>query len=107
MRWALFFLLCCAVAPAFAQALVDRDPTRPIDYKGLGLKNAEAPQSGLTLRAILIGEKRRHALINNRYVKVGDVIGSAKVITIKKGSVTLEDSGRKITLRLFEHTIRK
>ena len=57
-----------------------------------------APEFKLT--GVLLGPGGGTAIINGRFMKVGDTIEGARVVKITKHAVTLELGARRITLRL-------
>ena len=79
----------------------------PFLLEGARLKNTEgkptkAPSLNLKLTGIVWDQNRVHAMINDYVVKVGDEIGGAKVVAIRRDSVTLVKDGVQHTLRLGE-----
>lgn len=94
----------------FAQEAGARDPTKPPAYtediQKDTQKEAEQSNGGYELKAILIGQGRRLALINEQYVRLGDRIGDARVIAIEQNAVTLSEAGRRVTIYLFDRGIR-
>jgi len=52
------------------------------------------------LSSILFSSQRKHAIINNKLVKKGDVIRGAKLIRLKPDSVRLSAKGKVIDLSL-------
>ncbi|GGI85112.1 hypothetical protein [Legionella impletisoli] len=81
-----------------------RDPTRPSLYRNLEPKGDKKNQS-YNLQSVIIGKSRRMALINDKFVTVGDVVGDAKVVAIERNSVVLSESGRRLTIYLFDRSI--
>ncbi|WP_133129855.1 hypothetical protein [Legionella yabuuchiae] len=81
-----------------------RDPTRPSLYRALEPKGAKKNQT-YNLQSIIIGKSRRMALINDKFVTVGDRVGDAKVVAIERNSVVLSESGRRLTIYLFDRSI--
>ena len=53
-----------------------------------------------TLSGVLFNSAEPMAVINNRSVKVGNVIDKARVVDIQKKSVVLEYSGRQFTIKV-------
>ncbi len=79
----------------------------PFLIEGARLKNTEgmptkAPSLNLKLTGIVWDQNRAHAMINDYVVKEGDEIGGAKVVAIRRDSVTLVKDGVQHTLRLGE-----
>ena len=59
--------------------------------------NKEAPW---VLSSILYSKQRKHAIINNKLVKKGDVIEGAKLVRLRPDSVRLLAKGKTIDLTL-------
>lgn len=86
------------------------DPMAP---PGLGPKpkaksksksNASRPE--FRLAQILYSEQRKVAVINNRIVKVGDIIRGAKVTEIGPKKVTLKRKGKTLSLMIDRYLIK-
>lgn len=110
LRWVLVFcitgLITLISTTITAEVVVGRDPTQPATFNVIiDKKQAGTPTAGYQLQSILISKDRSLALINDKFVSVGDVIGSAKVIGIDRNSVILSESGRKLTIYLFDRSI--
>lgn len=90
---------------AYAESSTGRDPTRPSNYTEVDGDNISQTES-YNLQSIMINETRRVALINGRYVKVGDEVGNAKVVAIEKNKVVLSVSGQTKIIKLFDSNIR-
>lgn len=77
------------------------DPTKPSDYE-----LPQGKEEGIThytLEAVIISGKKKFAIINDKVLKTGDILGTAKVKSIEPYRVTLTDeNGEKIVLHLFE-----
>ena len=87
------------------QVTPKRDPTKPVVaevFKVEGKK--DKVEETYTLSSIIVSPTRRLALINEKFVKVGDTIGEASVLKINKNSVLLSAPGKKITIYLFDQT---
>jgi len=54
----------------------------------------------LVLTSILIGQKRKVAIINDQMMVVGDRIGQARLVKVSRDSVLLLKNGKRIELRL-------
>jgi hypothetical protein len=57
-------------------------------------------QDPWVLNSILYSSKRQHAIINNRLVRKGEVIGGAKLVSVKPDSVRLISRGKVVVLKL-------
>lgn len=77
------------------QLLWGRDPFQlPLVKGGEG--------SDLVLSGIAVDEKGKIAIINNEIVRENDVMFGAKIIQIKKDSVTIERDGKTSNLKIYE-----
>lgn len=86
----------------FATVVTLRDPTQPaIADTTLPEIKVQEKKEEIILQGIIVSSKRRLALINDHYVKVGDMIGEDKVESIEKNSILLSRSGQKRTIYLF------
>ena len=77
-------------------------PTDPADYFGGGVRS----NSTWSLQSILSAADRRIAIINGTRVREGDLIGSARVISIGESKVVLNTDGQRFTLRLLPTSIK-
>ena len=76
------------------------DPTRPVAFVApSGQKQPE--QNKLKLQAIFFGSGRQEAVINGQTVKVGDLVGQAKILAIGQGRVSFVRNGEKGELVLL------
>ena len=87
----LFFIIAWA-EPAL------HDPTRPADSS---VAAGSAP-SGNTVELIYIAGDDRYAIIDGKYVKVGDTIDAYKVLSIERNAVLLQGDNGTVTLPLSE-----
>jgi hypothetical protein len=71
-----------------------RDPFR-YDAKGeetqLKKREKELPREELTVKAIVVGQGKRYALINNHIVEVGDTVGEGRVKAIQRHSIMIKE----------------
>jgi len=88
-----------------AEVLVD--PTRPPSHLGnkpsIGIKSAPK----WVLSSTLIAPARRLATINGKTLMIGQMIGTAKVISIEPTQVGLRAGGRPFVLNLLPSRIKK
>lgn len=86
---------------SIAEDKILTDPTRPqID---LSVNKAVLNQNKeFHLSAIFISDTERHAVINDKVVKKGDIIGTKIVKTIDTYKVTLTDNGKENILYLLD-----
>ena len=87
------------LAVSSAGALVD--PTKPVTYSPPVLS-----ESRFHLSSILLGGKRKVAVINGKAVSEGETLGKARVVKIDKDNVLLNAGGKKIQL-VLERTLVK
>lgn len=107
VQFIIYGLLMAFISPIGAQqAAITRDPTQPAVIENTVSNDKATKRSLYDLQSIIIGKTRRLALINDRFVSVGDVVGDAKVVVIDKNRVVLSEGERQLTLYLFDHNIR-
>lgn len=100
MKRLLMSLLFAAANSAGAQAV--QDPTRPpqaLIKPVAGVASAGAPQ----LQSILVARGpggRRVAVIDGNMVRVGDMVGGARVTGMTASSVQLQRGGKRETLKM-------
>jgi hypothetical protein len=79
-----------------------RDPTRPeIDMSS---SNHVTP---FELTGIIVSRDRKIAVINGWNLRIGDEIAGERVIAINDNTVQLQSAGGKITLFLFDKSIKR
>lgn len=94
-------LFCSALRAEFIsqQGEVLSDPTKPYGKaKVLSIKASPVPS--FKLGYILSSGQQRHALINGKKVKQGDLVSGARVLTINARDVELSLNGERIKLKL-------
>jgi hypothetical protein len=81
------------------------DPTRPVGYNEM-LVVAETPGELVEWKvtAIRISGAERTAIVNNRLVRAGEIIGQAKVLEINADGVTLNHNNQSLKIRLYSET---
>jgi hypothetical protein len=81
------------------------DPTRPVGYNDM-LVVPEMPDELVDWKvtAIRISGAERTAIVNNRLVRVGEIIGQAKVLEISADGVTLNHNNQSLKIRLYSET---
>jgi len=78
------------------------DPTRPVGYNEfLTLQEIPGELVDWKLTAIRISGSDRSAIINNKLVRAGEIIGSAKVLEIDADGVTLIHNNKPLKIRLY------
>ena len=74
------------------------DPFRAIDKSSGNSETVEKPRWKLS--GIVYNSLKPLAIINGKSVAVGDKLGSASIVEIKKESVILEHSGTRVMLKV-------
>lgn len=94
-------LLSLALALPLGAAPALIDPTRPA-RPGEVVAGAQVSGTGerFVLTSILISDDRRHAVINDQVVSVGDRVDGARVTAIQPYAVRLAVAGGTLTVRL-------
>lgn len=91
-------LMCGLCAAAYAEVLAD--PTEP--PMSLNSPSAlKALPAEPVLQAIQGGQGRFYAMIDGRSLRVGDQVGSAKIVKISPNEVVLRDGSGNKTLKLL------
>ena len=97
------------VAATMAPSDTLTDPTKPVDY---------LPDSGQTrplvdeladwrLTAVRISKDGNSAVLNGKIVRVGDIVGRARVADIKPGMVIVDLDRRQQDIRLHGAWVKK
>ena len=85
-----FIVMTMAVSSVFASL---RDPTKPATYQGAVVsKQAEHRQ----ISAIIVGPKRKIAVMENAFLSVGDALNQDKVLEISEQGVMVQDQSAKM-----------
>ncbi len=99
-------------SPATDSAIIQKIRTRSwgVDpFRGRTVSHGEptiaqptVTKSGLSwvLNGIIFSETSPVAYVNGRLVKVGEIVNTAKVVSIDRRTVTLEIDGRRMTISL-------
>ena len=82
------------------------DPTRPPGLR-VNPPAAGAVAKAPRLTSIVISPTHRHAVIDGNFVRVGDRVGTARVVDIELQGVHLQGSGDAFTLRLTKHRVKR
>jgi len=94
--------------PAFAlnKFRIEKIKSSPATSKTVAKEQKKDPW---VLNSILYSSNRQHAIINNKLVRKGEVIGGAKLISLKSDSVRLISRGKVVILKLpsASHSIKK
>lgn len=82
---------------------IPHDPTQPAVVDEVATDSTKKKEEEhYTLQSIIISPTRRIALINDKFLTVGDKIGEDTVEIIRKNAVVLSRPGQKRTLFLFD-----
>ena len=102
---ALLALVVAFALPSAADPI--QDPTRPPAF-GTSVESSESGEAeALSLQAVFQADSRRIAIVNDQRVGVGDVVLSARVVSIEGDRVTLRRQGRTIELELIPVEIKR
>lgn len=91
-----FLFMAALLLPQVCLASDWRDPTKPFEVRSAIKKERDA----FRLQSVLIGDKRKTAMINNKAVEVGDWIGGAQVMEITSNRVAINKAGKRQILTL-------
>ena len=83
------------------------DPTRPPGLRANPPAAGGGVAKALRLTSIVISPTHRHAVIDGNFVRVGDRVGTARVVDIELQGVHLQGSGDAFTLRLTKHRVKR
>ena len=93
-----------AMAGAQAQALTD--PTRPPSATA-GAPASQQDASTTQLQSILLSSGRKLAVINGNMVRLGGMVGEARVVRISETEVVLKKGDETEVLKLFPGVDKK
>lgn len=104
----LMLMLAAAAGSAESGGRSLADPTRPADVAESGFV-APLPEGLMDWRltAVRIGRESRTAVLNGAIVRTGDLVGQARVLEIRPGSVIVELGHRQLEVRLYDGGITK
>jgi hypothetical protein len=95
--------LCCL---SFQGLAANVDPTKPFSASspagGSGLV-----KKGLVLETIIQGKKVNSAIISGKLMKVGDYIGTHKLVAVNRSSVVLRSDDERLRLSIFSGVVVK
>lgn len=93
-------VLWMGMGSSMAETKTLKDPTEPQSNSNAA-KSMANPVKDFQLSAIFISQSERHAVINDKVVKKGDIIGNKLVQAIDPYTVTLMDNGKERVLYLL------
>ena len=87
------------------------DPTKPLNSAAIALNSDTSLQNTgeteqLRLESIIVKNNKTKAIINGKFVTVGDKVGEFKIEKISVNSVNLTSTDRNITLSLFTDVLK-
>lgn len=94
----------CAGCLSMAEAAIAQgmpDPTRPPSIVSEPERNQDGAAALPQVQSILISPTRRVATIDGRTVRVGDMVGDARVARILENEVVLSRGQERQVLKLF------
>jgi hypothetical protein len=84
------------------------DPTKPFNSAVTGLASQQSGEvEQLRLESIIMKNNKTNAIINGKFLKVGDKVGEFKIEKISANSVNLTSTGTNMTLSLFTDVLMK
>lgn len=107
-RGFIFILPALLYTLAGVSAATLPDPTKPPDY-GVNIEPSEQPPqpvTDFTLTATRIDKHERSAIINGHLVRIGDPIGSAKLVEIHPAYVVLDYQQQRVVVRLYKKMVK-
>jgi len=96
-----FSVLQSVVKDIFAEP-VRPEPPQPASEENQGEEELKPPPP-MTLKGTIVGGKRPIAIINDRFVRMGDRIGDYQVVEIDKDRVTLRSGIYEIVLEVLTY----
>ena len=85
------------------------DPTRPADFFSQLTVQRDMDKAGISwnVTAIRISDVGSSAILNGKFVRIGDSIANARVVDIRSDAVVLEFDGRQVDVRILRTTVKK
>lgn len=83
-----------------------KDPTRPAYYSAGDSSFIQQLKQGYKLSSVIVGDKRKTAVINGQRVKEGERVGNALVRGIEPAGVSLEVQGTRFRIALSENNFK-
>ena len=102
MRSFMFGVMVLIAMPLSADALPG-DPTRPTEYKPV-VQSMEIVKRHYALTYLMVGDKRKVAVINGKQVVPGSKVDGARVLTITAQGVRLKVGDRIRMLTISKQT---
>jgi MSHA biogenesis protein MshK len=85
------------------------DPTRPVDYLPASARTQPLPEELVDWRlsAVRIAPEGTSAILNGKVVRVGDAVGTARILEIKPGVVVVEYNRKRLEVSLFGTAVKR
>jgi len=99
-------ILLAGLAQAGAAAGLP-DPTRPVDYVAEAPVEIPVEVVDWKLSGVTISSSTRSAVLNNRLVVPGQIIGPATVVEIRRRSVLLDYNGEQVEIELARQAVKQ
>ena len=83
-----------------------KEPVMPAPKKPEPTEEIEKtpePPPPMTLKGIIVGGKRPIAIINDRFLRIGDMMGGYQVVEINKDIVRLNSGNNEIVLEVLKY----
>lgn len=104
------FIIVLALLTFCASVWALNDPTQPYNYmKAPEFVEIEIPEESTEwkLNGIMIDGVNKSAILNGKRIREGEMIGNARVLTINKTSIVLEEGDRHLVVRLLDTRVKK
>lgn len=90
---------------ASSSAQIVHDPTRP--PSGVESASGVAAEGGAALQSVLISPTLKAAIINGQMVKVGEMVGSARLVRVTESEAVLREGNEVQVLRMYPSVEKK
>ena len=104
------FVFMCSQSVFAVEDVHLEDPTRPSDFINTKTNPEDKvhPKDTFSLEAIVISDDYKAAIINEKILQVGDMIGSKKVVSIDEEKVILsQEKNKDLVLRLSNISVKE
>ncbi len=100
---------CLAISSAQAQAQTQAltDPTRPPSASAGPAGGLEDVPAGKQLQSVLISDGRKVAIIDGASVRLGGMVGEARLVRISETEVVLKNGEETEVLKLYPSVEKK
>ena len=97
-----FDVLQYAIKDIFAEPVWPAKPAQPAPEEKQ-MEEIPEPPPPMTLKGTIVGGKRPIAIINDRFLRMGDRIGDYQIIEIDKDKVKLSSGNNDIVLEVLKY----